>query len=26
VVRDLGPDAVVFHAAPDGTIRQALRP
>jgi cytidine deaminase len=26
VVRDLGPDAVVFHAAPDGAIRQALRP
>ncbi len=21
VVRDLGPDAVVFHAAPDGTLR-----
>src|SRR6201994_3751092 len=26
VVRDLGPDAIVFHAAPDGTIRQTLRP
>jgi hypothetical protein len=26
VVRDLGPDAVVFHATPDGTIREALAP
>jgi hypothetical protein len=26
VLRDVGPDAVVFHAAPDGTIRAALRP
>ena len=26
VVRDLGPDATVFHAAPDGTVRQTLRP
>jgi hypothetical protein len=25
-VRELGPDAVVFHAAPDGTVRQVLRP
>ena len=25
-VRDLGPEAVVFHAAPDGTIKAALRP
>jgi hypothetical protein len=25
-VRDLGPDAVVFHVAPDGTLRAALRP
>jgi hypothetical protein len=25
-VRDLGPNAVVFHAAPDGTLREALRP
>jgi hypothetical protein len=25
VVRDLGPDATVFHAAPDGTLRQTLR-
>jgi cytidine deaminase len=24
VVRDLGPDATVFHAAPDGTIRQRI--
>jgi hypothetical protein len=24
VVRDLGPDATVFHAAPDGTIRATL--
>jgi hypothetical protein len=24
VVRDLGPDAIVFHAAPDGTLRAAL--
>jgi len=24
VVRDLGPDAVVYHAAPDGTIRATL--
>jgi hypothetical protein len=26
VVRDLGPDATVFHAAPDGALRQTLRP
>jgi hypothetical protein len=26
VLRDVGPDAVVFHAAPDGTIRATLRP
>jgi hypothetical protein len=25
-VRDLGPDAPVFHAAPDGTLRAALVP
>lgn len=25
-VRDLGPDAPVFHAAPDGTLRAALAP
>ena len=25
-VRDLGPDAVVFHAAPDGTVRATLTP
>ena len=25
-VRDLGPNAVVFHAAPDGTLRATLRP
>jgi hypothetical protein len=24
VVRELGPDATVFHAAPDGTIRAVL--
>jgi hypothetical protein len=24
VVRDLGPDAIVFHAAPDGTLRAIL--
>jgi hypothetical protein len=24
VVRDLGPDAVVYHAAPDGTLRATL--
>ena len=24
VLRDLGPDATVFHAAPDGTIRATL--
>jgi hypothetical protein len=24
VVRDLGPDATVFHAAPDGTVRATL--
>jgi hypothetical protein len=24
VVRDLGPDATVFHAAPDGTVRAVL--
>ena len=26
VVRDLGPDAVVYHAASDGTLKAALRP
>jgi hypothetical protein len=26
VVRDLGPDATVLHASPDGTLRQTLRP
>jgi hypothetical protein len=26
VVRDLGPAAVVFHAAPDGTVLAALTP
>ena len=26
VVRDLGPGAVVFHAAPDGTVRATLTP
>ena len=26
VVRDLGPDAIVFHAAPDGTVRATLTP
>jgi hypothetical protein len=25
-VRELGPDAVIFHAAADGTVRAALRP
>jgi hypothetical protein len=25
-VRDLGPDATVFHAAPDGTLRATLTP
>jgi len=25
-VRDMGPNAVVFHAAPDGTLRATLRP
>jgi hypothetical protein len=25
-VRDLGPDAIVFQAAPDGTIKATLRP
>jgi hypothetical protein len=25
-VRDLGPDAPVFHAAPDGTLRAILTP
>jgi hypothetical protein len=25
-VRDIGPDAVVFHAAPDGTVKATLRP
>jgi hypothetical protein len=25
-VRELGPDAVLFHAAPDGTLRAILRP
>ena len=26
VVRDLGPDATVFHARPDGSIRATLTP
>jgi hypothetical protein len=26
VVREVGPDAVVFHAAPDGTLKATLRP
>ena len=26
VVRDLGPDATVFHAAPDGAVRETLTP
>ena len=26
VVRDLGPDAPIFHAAPDGTLRETLTP
>ena len=26
VLRDVGPDAVVFHAAPDGTVMATLRP
>jgi hypothetical protein len=26
VVRDLGPAAVVFHAAPDGAVQATLRP
>ena len=25
-VRDIGPDATVFHAAPDGTLRAILQP
>jgi hypothetical protein len=25
-VRDVGPDAVIFHAAPDGTVRAVLHP
>ena len=25
-VRDMGPDAIVFHAAPDGTLIATLRP
>jgi len=25
-VRELGPNAVVFHAAPDGTVRAVLQP
>jgi hypothetical protein len=25
-VRELGPEAVVFHARPDGTVRAVLRP
>ncbi len=25
-VRDVGPDAVVFHAGPDGTLKATLRP
>jgi hypothetical protein len=25
-VREIGPEAVVFHAAPDGTVLAALRP
>jgi hypothetical protein len=26
VLRDVGPEAVVFHAAPDGTVKATLRP
>ena len=26
VVRDLGPDATIFHAGPDGSIRATLTP
>jgi len=26
VIRDIGPDAIVFHASPDGTVRATLRP
>jgi hypothetical protein len=26
VVRELGPNATVFHAGPDGTVRQTLHP
>jgi hypothetical protein len=26
VVRDIGPDATIFHAAPDGTVRDTLTP
>jgi hypothetical protein len=25
-VRDAGPDAMIFHAAPDGTVREVLAP
>jgi hypothetical protein len=25
-VRELGPGAIIFHAAPDGTVREILRP
>jgi hypothetical protein len=25
-VRDIGPDAIVFHASPDGTVRATLLP
>jgi hypothetical protein len=25
-VRDVGPDAVVFHVAPDGSVKATLRP
>jgi hypothetical protein len=25
-IRDIGPDAIVFHAGPDGTLRATLRP
>jgi hypothetical protein len=25
-VRDVGPDAVIFHAGPDGTLKATLRP
>lgn len=25
-IRDIGPDAIVFHASPNGTVRATLRP